>query len=87
LCGWQVATLPHMRTRFILLTTTFAVLVAPAPALADFAHTVSHGESLSSVAAADGLSVSELAAANGLSSDTQLVAGTTLQIPPGRGER
>jgi LysM repeat protein len=71
-----------MRSRFLLMTTFVAVLAAPAPALANFAHTVSQGESLSSVAAADGLSVSELAAANGISAGSQLVAGTTLQIPP-----
>ena len=40
------------------------------------------GESLSSVAAADGLSVSALAAANGISPDSQLTAGSLLTIPP-----
>ena len=57
-------------------------LVAPAAASADFVHVVTAGETLSSVAAADGLSVDQLAAANGISPQTQLVAGTGLQIPP-----
>jgi LysM repeat protein len=71
-----------MRSRTILLMATVAALAAPASASAYFGHVVSAGESLSSVAAADGLSLSQLAAANGLSSDSQLVAGSTLQIPP-----
>jgi LysM repeat protein len=59
-----------------------AMLVAPASASAFFAHTVTKGESLSSVAAADGLSVAQLAAANGLPLDAYLIAGSTVQIPP-----
>jgi LysM repeat protein len=58
------------------------MLIAPAAASAAFPHVVAPGESLSSVAALDGLSVSELAAANGISTDSQLIAGSTLQIPP-----
>ncbi len=61
------------------------MLVAPTAASADFQHTVAAGESLYSVAAADGLSVSQLAAANGLSPGSQLVAGTSLAIPPQSG--
>ena len=45
-------------------------------------HTVEPGESLWSIAAEDGLTVEELAAANGLSPDAQLVAGSTVLIPP-----
>lgn len=63
----------------ILIAVLF--LVAPGAASAAFVHVVSPGETLSSVAAADGLSVEELAAANGLSPEAQLVAGTGLQIP------
>jgi len=63
------------------LATLLAILLAPAAARAAFAHTVVPGESLSSVAAADGLSVEQLAAANGLSAGSQLIAGSTLQIP------
>jgi LysM repeat protein len=70
-----------MRSRILLFTLT-AALLAPATASANFAHVVAKGETLSSVAAADGLSVAALAAANGLSSDSQLTNGATLQIPP-----
>ena len=57
-------------------------LAAPQAASAAFAHTVVPGESLYSVAAADGLSVAQLAAANGLSADAHLIAGSTVMIPP-----
>jgi LysM repeat protein len=57
------------------------VLAAPAVATAAFPHVVEPGESLSSVAASDGLSVEALAAANGLSPQASLLAGTTLMIP------
>ncbi len=71
----------QLRPLFIPLTATFA-LAAPSAASADFLHVVSSGESLTSVAAADGLTIDQLAAANGISPGTQLVAGTTLSIPP-----
>ena len=71
-----------MRSQTILLLATVAALAAPSCASAYFGHVVAAGESLSSVAAADGVPVSQLAAANGLSSDSQLIAGSTLQIPP-----
>ena len=58
------------------------MLAAPASASAFFAHTVTTGESLSSIAAADGLSVAQLAAANGLPLDAYLIDGSTVQIPP-----
>src|ERR1700743_2372257 len=57
-------------------------LALPAVANADYPHVVSRGETLSSVAAQDGLSVSALAAANGLSTTASLVSGTVLKIPP-----
>jgi N-acetylmuramoyl-L-alanine amidase len=71
-----------MRTRVLLPLIVAAVLVAPSTAWADFAHTVTPGESLSSIAATDGLTVEELAADNGISPDAQLVVGLTLMIPP-----
>ncbi len=74
-----------MRSRFLLLLITAAMLAAPASASASFGHVIAQGESLSSVAAADGLSLSQLAAANGLDAGAQLIAGTTLQIPPQTG--
>jgi LysM repeat protein len=58
------------------------MLSAPSVASAEFPHTVAPGESLSSVAASDGLSVEQLAAANGLPPDAGLIAGSTLMIPP-----
>jgi N-acetylmuramoyl-L-alanine amidase len=58
------------------------MLAVPAVASAAFPHVVTPGESLYSVAAADGLSVDQLAAANGVAPDAQLVAGTTVMIPP-----
>jgi LysM repeat protein len=69
----------RFRLTFAILLT--AALASPSVASASFAHTVAPGESLTSVATADGLSVGDLAAANGLSVDSQLIAGSTLQIP------
>jgi LysM repeat protein len=57
-----------------------AVVLLPSAAQA-VTHTVQPGETLWSIAAADGLTVAELAAANGLSSEAQLVAGSALTIP------
>jgi LysM repeat protein len=72
-----------MRTwRMSLLTAAAAALCVPASAAAAFQHVVAPGESLSSVAATDGLSVSQLAAANGLSSESELIVGSVLAIPP-----
>jgi LysM repeat protein len=68
--------------RAALLITAVLLLVAPATASADFVHVVAPGESLTSIAAADGLTVDQLAGANGISPYTQLVAGTDIQIPP-----
>jgi LysM repeat protein len=66
----------------VVLLLAGVALLLPETASASFVHVVSAGESLSSVAAADGLSVEQLAAANGLSPTAQLVAGTGIQIPP-----
>jgi LysM repeat protein len=71
-----------MRVRTLLPLAVAFTLAAPTVAQAAFPHTISPGESLYSVAAQDGLSVSQLAAANGISPDSQLVAGSTLLIPP-----
>src|ERR1700761_3287738 len=72
-----------MRTwKFLLITAVAAALFVPATASASFMHVVAPGESLASVAATDGLSVDQLAAAHGLSSDSQLIAGSALAIPP-----
>jgi soluble lytic murein transglycosylase-like protein len=65
-----------------LILTIAAAAWAPATASAAFQHVVAKGETLSSVAAADGLSVSQLAAANGMSPGSQLIAGSLVAIPP-----
>jgi LysM repeat protein len=69
------------RCQFLIIPAAL-MLLAPASARADFPHTVTPGESLSSVAAADGLTVDQLAAANGLSPHAELITGSTLMIPP-----
>jgi N-acetylmuramoyl-L-alanine amidase len=69
-----------MRVR-VLASLAIIVLASPAAASAAFPHVVESGESLSSVAASDGLTVEQLAAANGLSPEAPLIEGTTLQIP------
>ncbi len=71
-----------MRTWKLPLLMVTAALCAPGTASAAFQHVVAPGESLYAVAAADGLSIDQLAAANGLSPDSQLIAGSSLAIPP-----
>lgn len=71
-----------MRSTIQVLLTSIVVLAVPSAASADVGHTVASGESLSSVAAADGLTVAQLAAANGLSPTAELITGSTLAIPP-----
>src|SRR5579875_3873807 len=70
-----------MRARLVLIAALVTLLL-PSVAYANFPHVVQPGETLTSVAATDGLSVEAIAAANGISSQAQLVAGQTLWIPP-----
>jgi N-acetylmuramoyl-L-alanine amidase len=70
----------HFRT--LLPLAAAMLLAAPSVASADFLHVVGPGESLTSVAATDGLTVAQLAAANGISPYTELIAGSPLAIPP-----
>jgi soluble lytic murein transglycosylase-like protein len=49
------------------------------------AHVVQPGESLWSVASANGISAGTLAAANGLAADAPLISGTTITVPVGAG--
>jgi LysM repeat protein len=70
-----------MRLRALMPVAVAAMLAAPAAASAAFPHVVAPGESLSSVAASDGLTVEQLAAANGISPEASLTAGSTLMIP------
>jgi LysM repeat protein len=72
-----------MRPRKLLLPLAAGfALAAPTAASANFLHVVSPGETLTSIAATDGLTVDQLAAANGISPDTQVIAGSTIAIPP-----
>jgi N-acetylmuramoyl-L-alanine amidase len=71
----------HTRTLLLLLLAGL-MLALPSAAAAYTPHDIAPGESLYSIAAADGLSVGHLAAANGLSPSAHLLAGATLQIPP-----
>jgi LysM repeat protein len=71
-----------MRLRTIFSLAAAGALLTPACAAADFAHVVAPGETLTSVAATDGLTVDQIAAANGISPFTEIESGTTLLIPP-----
>ena len=71
-----------MRLRHTALLLTFAGLAAPAAASANCVHVVTPGETLTSIAAADGISIDQLAAANGLPPANALLAGICLTIPP-----
>jgi LysM repeat protein len=73
---------PAMRLQKMLPLVAAAMLAAPAAAQADVMHTVMPGETLTGIAARDGLTVAQLAAANGISPFTKLIAGSTLAIPP-----
>ncbi|MDQ3758802.1 MAG: LysM peptidoglycan-binding domain-containing protein [Actinomycetota bacterium] len=54
---------------------------AVVPAATGASHTVVMGESLSSVAAANGVSITDLAAANGMAPEAFLIEGTTISVP------
>ena len=53
----------------------------PDPAAASYPHTVLEGETLSGIAAANGMSTETLASFNGISSETYVVIGETVNIP------
>ena len=65
----------------LLLASAISALAACAPANAAVLHTVQTGETLWSIAAANGFSTHALAAANGLSDDSNVILGTELKIP------
>ncbi len=71
-----------MRWSFRIATLTATLTLAgAAPAYARVAHTVTQGETLWSIAAANNLTTSALAAANGLSENANVVLGQTIWIP------
>jgi LysM repeat protein len=71
-----------MLSRIVCPIVVAAALAVPSAASAYFSHTVVPGESLYSIAAADGLSVAQLAATNGISPYSQIQTGSTVMIPP-----
>ena len=64
----------------LLLAAFFAVAFA-IPAAAAVPHVVQPGETLWSIAAANNLTTRTVAAYNGLSEDSQVVLGSTIQVP------
>ncbi len=64
-----------------LLTAAFAAALLAAPAGAAAPHVVQPGETLWSIAAANNLTTRTVAAFNGLSEDSQVVLGSTIQVP------
>jgi murein DD-endopeptidase MepM/ murein hydrolase activator NlpD len=74
--------MPNVRTFAVIPFVIGALSMAlPAAAAADVPHVVLPGETLTSVAAADGLSVIAVAEANGLSPTAELIVGQVLEIP------
>ncbi|HEY7629922.1 MAG TPA: LysM peptidoglycan-binding domain-containing protein [Thermoleophilaceae bacterium] len=65
----------------LVLATVIGALTLSAPAHAMVIHTVQPGETLWSIAAANGFTTRSLAAANGLSEDSQVVLGAPIKIP------
>src|SRR4051794_15228595 len=68
-------------TRTLLAVTPVVLLFAAAPAGAAVSHTVQPGETLWSIAAANNLTTRTVAAFNGLSESSQVVLGSTIQVP------
>jgi LysM repeat protein len=71
-----------MRFRLPVLAAVVSLLSLPAVASAGVSHLVVPGETLSGLAAANGLSPAQLASANGLPADAFVIAGRSLTIPP-----
>lgn len=70
--------------RLAALAAAAAGLLAcaqPPAAGAAVAHTVIEGETLSGIAAANGISTESVAAFNGISAETLVITGTTIQVP------
>ena len=71
-----------MHFRLPVLAALVSILSLPATASAGASHLVTPGETLSGIAAANGLSPAQLAGANGLPADAFVIAGRSLTIPP-----
>jgi LysM repeat protein len=59
----------------------FAMTALATPALGAVPHVIQPGETLSGIAAANGLAIESVAAYNGIGADTYVIAGETIQIP------
>ncbi len=70
-----------MRSSGIAALAAVAATAVAAPASAQVSHTVVEGDTLSGIAATNGISTADLAAANGLAPDGHVILGTTLQVP------
>src|SRR5215213_3067053 len=68
-------------TRSLLAVTPVVLLFAAAPAGAAVSHTVQPGETLWSIAAANNLTTRTVATFNGLSETSNVVLGSTIQVP------
>jgi LysM repeat protein len=73
------------RPRTAVAVALAAAALTPAAAQAYPIHQVVAGETLSSIAAANGMQVARLAAANGLAWNSYVIAGQTLAVPPADG--
>jgi LysM repeat protein len=71
-----------MLVRLPVLAAVVSILSLPAVAHAGVSHLVTPGETLSGIAAANGLSPAQLAGANGLPTDAFVIAGRSLTVPP-----
>jgi N-acetylmuramoyl-L-alanine amidase len=72
---------PFRRRLILPLAACAAALAIPCSAAAEVSRAVSPGESIWSIASANGLQPGTLAAYNGLAADHQLVIGSTIRIP------
>ena len=64
-----------------VVAASLAIGVAPAPAGASVGHVVLAGETLSGIAAANGLATETLAGFNGVAADAWVYEGQTIQVP------
>jgi murein DD-endopeptidase MepM/ murein hydrolase activator NlpD len=71
----------QVRKTLAVAATAVVSTALAAPATAAVSHTIQPGETMSGIAAANGLSTDTLAAWNGVSSDYLLIAGNTLSVP------
>jgi N-acetylmuramoyl-L-alanine amidase len=71
-----------MSFRLTVLASTAMLALAPAAAQGNVTHLVAPGETLSGIAAVNGLSTQALAAANGLSPQAFVIAGRSIVVPP-----